>query len=84
MKKVNIFAGRGAGIYRDPWEIRKFLSMKNTNMRRVAQHLGVKYPQVQETVRGIRNDRTVLAYLRDMGCPQDALSLPEDMEQKVV
>jgi len=80
---MNVHAGRGAGMYRDPWEIRKFLSLRNTNMRKLAQELGVKYPQVQETVRGIRNDRTVLAHLRDMGCPLAALSLPDDLKRAV-
>lgn len=79
---VNAHAGRAAGRYRDPWEIRKFLSLRGTNMLRIAKELG-KYPQqVQETVRGTRNDREVLAKLRDMGCPEKYLSLPEDMKQE--
>lgn len=83
MTKANVHAGRGAGKYRDPWEIRRFLSLQDTNMLRIAEQLGVKYPQVQETVKGIRNDRRVLAYLRDMGCPLNALSLPEDLKAEM-
>ncbi|SHH34130.1 hypothetical protein [Desulfofustis glycolicus] len=37
--------------------------------------------QVTETLRGIRNNRAVLQYLLDAGCPADYLHLPEDMKQ---
>ena len=48
-------------------------------MRQIAQEMGKHPQQVQETVRGIRNDREVLVRLRDMGCPEEYLSLPKDM-----
>lgn len=76
---VNAHAARGAGLFRDPWGIRKFLSLRGTNMRQIAKEMGKHPQQVQETVRGIRNDREVLARLRDMGCPEEYLSLPKDM-----
>lgn len=72
--------GRGAGRKRDKWGIRKFLDENNTNMRRESIKLGV-FPQVfQDTVQGIRNDRRVLKHLKEMGCPEIALSLPEDLQ----
>ena len=38
--------------------------------------------QVHETLYGVRNDRRVLQYLLDHGCPADYLHLPGDMESK--
>lgn len=77
---VNQHAGRGAGKFRKPWEIRKVLSLRGTSMREVADVIGVKYTQVTETVKGIRNDRKVLAHLFEIGCPAHALSLPADLK----
>lgn len=80
MIKANVHAGRGAGKFRDPWEIKKFLSSIGTNMTQVSRDIGT-YPQVvQETVHGSRNHRKTLAHLRDLGCPLEALSLPEDLK----
>lgn len=78
---INVHAGRGAGRFRDPWSIRRTLSAQGMNMRDVALKVGVNYTQVTETVKGIRNDRKVLAYLLEIGCSAKALSLPEDMKE---
>ncbi|CCO22200.1 hypothetical protein [Maridesulfovibrio hydrothermalis] len=76
------FAASGAGRYRDPWEIRKFLNSKGTSMSGVAVDIGLSPVIVQQTVKGVRNNRKVLAKLRELGCPVGALSLPEDMKEK--
>lgn len=69
-------------MFRDPWEIKKFLRLQRSNMAKIARDIGVNYNQVQETVDGRRNDRAVLAHLRDLGCPEKHLSLPEDMQKQ--
>ena len=37
--------------------------------------------QVNETLQGARNDRKVLRYLLDLGCPEKYLDLPADMHK---
>ena len=47
----------------------------------IQHEVGLQYgTQVFETLRGIRDDRKVLAWLRDKGCPIKYLKLPLDME----
>jgi len=74
---------QSAGQNRDRWGIRTFLYRREMTMRQLSTELGVHYQQVQETVRGVRNDRAVLTHLRDMGCPLDVLDLPEDLKPQV-
>ncbi|OEU69164.1 MAG: hypothetical protein BA863_03495 [Desulfovibrio sp. S3730MH75] len=76
------FAASGAGRFRNPWAIREFLDSKGTNMSRVAVEIGLSAVIVQQTVRGVRNNKKVLAKLKELGCPVGALSLPEDMKEK--
>lgn len=37
--------------------------------------------QVNETLQGTRNDRRVLQYLLDLGCPEEYLDLPKGMHK---
>ncbi len=74
------FASSGAGAGRDPWVIRRHLDLKNTNMSQIAKKLQLSPAMVQQTVKGSKNNRRVLAMLRELGCPVEALSLPEDMK----
>lgn len=39
--------------------------------------------QVNETLQGVRNDRRVLEYLLEKGCPSHYLNLPTDMREAV-
>ena len=77
---MNIHAAAGPGRHRKPYRIREYLDTKGMNMADIARALGVSIQAVSATVRGSRNHRKVLAALRDLGCPLDALSLPEDMK----
>jgi hypothetical protein len=46
----------------------------------IQRALQLKYiTQVNETMRGSRNDRRVLQYIIDLGCPREYLDLPTDM-----
>lgn len=76
---MNVHAAAGPGRHRKPYRIREYLDAKGMNMADIARELGVSIQAVSATVRGSRNHRRVLAALRDLGCPLDALSLPEDM-----
>lgn len=76
---LNIHAGVGAGRFRQPWRIREYLDAQGTSMAEVARKLGVDHSLVSRTVSGVMNNRRVLAYLRELGCPTDDLSLPADM-----
>ena len=73
-------SGVGSGRFRDTWAIRRWLDEQGLNMSDVARNIGVAPQVVSMTVRGTRNNRAVLQKLLDMGCPRQALSLPDDME----
>lgn len=77
---MNVHAAPGAGRKRKPYRIREFLDAKGKSLTDLARELGVTVQAVSTTVRGSRNHRKVLKALRDMGCPLDALSLPEDLK----
>ena len=79
---MNVHAAPGAGRNRKPYRIREFLDAEGKNMADIARDLGVTIQAVSATVRGSRNHRKVLVALRDMGCPLDALSLPEDLKNE--
>jgi len=68
------------GKNRQPWRIREFLESKGKNLADVGREVGASKHLVSETVRGIRNHRKILAYLRDLGCPEQYLDLPEDLK----
>lgn len=47
----------------------------------IQRELGYRYhTQVVETLLGSRDNRRVLAWLRDHGCPAEYLELPDDMQ----
>ncbi|MBI9081725.1 MAG: helix-turn-helix transcriptional regulator [Pseudodesulfovibrio sp.] len=77
---MNVSAALGAGRYRKPWRIREFLELLGKTQADVARDLGKSPVVVNRTVRGNINNRAVLRHLRDMGCPEKYLSLPEDMQ----
>jgi hypothetical protein len=53
--------------------------IRNVDIQRA---LGFKHHvRVSETLRGVRNDRKVLGYLLELGCPAKDLNLPEDMKE---
>lgn len=79
--KGNVHAGVGAGRYRKPYRIREFLDALGTNMAQVAHELNLSRQIVQATVRGQRNNRRVLGYLKELGCPDVYLSLPDEMQK---
>lgn len=71
-----------AGRNRQIWRIREYLQGKGLSMKDVALAVGVSNQLISETLRGIRNNRKVLTHLRDMGCPEQFLDLPEDLKSQ--
>ena len=52
-------------------DIQRALQMKNHNL-------------VSETMTGKRNNRRVLAYLIDKGCPAEFLDIPKRMRKEII
>lgn len=71
-----------AGKNRDAWLIRKFLDGKGLKMADVARALDVSRNLVAETVKGNRNNYKVLSYIRELGCPEGLLDMPEAMKAR--
>jgi hypothetical protein len=69
-----------AGKNRESWRIREFLDGLGLHMVDVARSLDVSRNLVGETVKGLRNNRKILTHLRELGCPEKWLDLPEDMK----
>lgn len=74
--------GSGVGRFRDKWAIRRHVEMMGTTLAAVADSMKINRKQVYDTVNGLRNDRRVLAKLRDLGCSDEMLSLPMDMREE--
>ena len=70
---------RGAGRGRDYYGIKKWLDEQGIKSRRLAKDVELHPTVVSQTIRGLANNRKVLAKLRDLGCPENILSLPADM-----
>jgi hypothetical protein len=63
--------------------VRAWMVMEGLRPLDIQKALGFRYhTQVVETILGDRDDRRVLTWLRDNGCPADSLKLPTDMQEK--
>lgn len=61
---------------------RAWMFENGIRVRDIQNKLGNKsITQASETLIGIRNDRRVLRYLLDRGCPKEYLNLPKDMKE---
>lgn len=74
---LNVFAGVGAGKFRQPFRIKEFLASNGLNMNSIAIELGVHHSLVGSTVMGTKNNKKVLNHLLSLGCPKEYLSMPE-------
>ncbi|WP_245577936.1 hypothetical protein [Maridesulfovibrio bastinii] len=78
---INPHAGVKAGKHRKPWRIKEWMSGKGLEQKHVAEKAEISAVSiVSRTINGGANNRKVLAALRDMGCPEKYLALPEDMK----
>ena len=83
-KRINAAAGLGSGRFRRPYRIREWLiEKKGMTMAELGREISVDRAVVSATIRGARNDRRVLLWLRDNGCPLKHLSLPEDLKEEL-
>lgn len=57
------------------WMVRKELREKD-----IIAATGEEQSYVNKTLRGVKNNRRVLRYLVDQGCPVKYLALPADMQ----
>lgn len=73
----NEFAGVGAGRYRRPYMIREFIASKGFTMHSVSKKVGLSHTLVRETIMGAKNNKKVLNYLHELGCPDEFLSMPK-------
>ncbi|MDY7001854.1 MAG: hypothetical protein SVS15_08760 [Thermodesulfobacteriota bacterium] len=67
------------GRQRKPWRIREWLDEQNIQVIELAAAIGVHHSLVSATIHGRRNARCVLRYLKNKGCPEEHLALPEDL-----
>lgn len=64
----------------DRREARAWMVLNSIRQIDLVVALGFRYcVQVNETLQGKRNNRRVLQYLLDNGCPASHLNLPDDM-----
>lgn len=65
---------RGKGKGRDPWNIKRWLAgTELKNAAEVGRRTGKHHNVVGETLAGIRNDKAVLEFLEQNGCPKKLL-----------
>lgn len=65
---------------RDVDEIWVWMIRSGNRPARIARELGVGRALVTCTIHGRKNNRRVLGYLLEKGCPPEILDLPEDMK----
>ncbi|GAB6039019.1 hypothetical protein JCM15519_35780 [Fundidesulfovibrio butyratiphilus] len=73
-----------AGKNRKPWRIREWLEERGLSLSDVGQEIGVSRQLMSDTARGVRNNQKALTKLRDMGCPDKYLDLPENLKKREV
>lgn len=69
-------------VKKDRKQAKAWMVLNSIRLVDVQQALGLKYQtQVGETLAGIRDDKRVLSYLIDHGCPEKYLELPLKMKR---
>lgn len=67
---------------RNAIEIKVWLTRNKLRQSDVVQATGEEQTYVNKTINGSRNNRVVLEYLLERGCPVKYLALPKDMEKQ--
>ena len=80
---TNALAGVGSGRNRKPFVIKEWMYGRRLTQAEVAKSLDVNKAVVSRTIFGSANNRRVLAFLRDAGCPINALALPMDLQEAI-
>lgn len=71
-----------SGKQRQSFRVYEWLDAQGMSIKLIANIAGVTPSTVSSTIRGRRNSRRVLQELVNLGCPEDILSLPEDLLAK--
>ena len=79
-RSTNMLAGMGTGRNRRPYLIKEWMFTQGLTQNDIRDRLDLSQSVVSRTIMGSANNRRVLAYLRDEGCPVHVLALPEDMK----
>ncbi|MDR2551410.1 MAG: hypothetical protein LBD10_14555 [Desulfobulbus sp.] len=67
---------------RNSIEIRVWMRRKGIRLVNIQRELEFRtHKTVRATIEGAENNRRVLAWLRDAGCPKKHLALPADMRK---
>lgn len=61
-------------------QVKMWMLRNDLRERDIADATGEERSYVSKTLNGTRNNRTVLRYLMDKGCPERYLALPADMQ----
>ncbi|MFC1524696.1 XRE family transcriptional regulator [Thermodesulfobacteriota bacterium] len=66
---------------RNQEKIRDWMYWQRITVMEIARELDINFTRVSNTLASRRNDRKVLQYFIDKGCPAEILGLPEDMRE---
>lgn len=72
----------GSGKHRQSFRIYDWLDVNGVTVNSIAKSVGITPSMVSSTIRGRKNNRRILQKLVEMGCPEDILSLPADLNSK--
>jgi len=75
-------AAKLKALKRDVEEIWVWMIRSGNRPAKIAKELGVGRALVTCTIHGRKNNRRVLGYLLEKGCPPEILDLPEDMRMR--
>jgi len=72
----------GCGKQRLSFRIYEWLDSNGIAINSIAKSVGITPSMVSSTIRGRKNNRRILKKLMELGCPENILSLPGDLNTK--
>lgn len=75
MRRQSLYL-RGAGRKRDYFGLKKWLDERQISLKLLAEEVDLHPTVASQTIRGIVNNRKILARLLDLGCPENFLAFP--------
>ncbi len=68
--------------HRNSKEIKVWLLRRGISITAISRYTGTERTNASKTISGTRNNRPVLRWLRDNGCPAEYLALPNDIKKE--
>ena len=68
---------------RDYHAIKKWLDKHGIRVQSLAINVGLHKTTASHTIRGFKNNRKILKYLANLGCPLSILNLPSDLKDQL-